>query len=191
MSPDELEQIKNSHEDNAVEELKTVLPFVRVDDIRRLLKEHGDGNVVLELLTGGHVEDRDPPLPESPNPTSETSSEQTTTTHQEETPLPAIEALSVEDKPLPSTPTIPDSAHEPSPPPKSPTPQPTPPKSKPREKKLQSAARKERLAKQLQKERAKQRRRLEAMQSRDLPSNNDDTTNRVIASDHVLKAIVV
>jgi hypothetical protein len=51
LTAEEVDKIKRGHEDLAVEEVRNVLPDIYVEEIRRLLKEHGDGNKVLEFLT--------------------------------------------------------------------------------------------------------------------------------------------
>ena len=43
MSQDEVEKLKQAHEDAAIRKLRDALPTIHVKDLRRTLKEH-DGN---------------------------------------------------------------------------------------------------------------------------------------------------
>ena len=52
MSKEDMDRINQEHEDVVVEEVKQAAPHIHPKEIRRLMKEHGNGNSVLDFLTG-------------------------------------------------------------------------------------------------------------------------------------------
>ena len=184
MSAEEVERIKRQHEGALVEELRIALPHVHLKEIKRLVKELGDGNKVLEFLTGVESQDiqpqQEPASTDLPNGTK-TPEEPSQDPHQD-TLSASMEILSLNPEPEPSET-----------PPEVPTP-PTfstdlnDPKHKARQRRQASAARKEKQAKQAQKEAAKRRKRMEAVAGMD---KMDDTTGTIAKGEHILKAIVI
>jgi hypothetical protein len=178
-----VEKIKRQHEDAVVEELRIALPHVHLKEIRRLVKEFGDGEKVLEFLTGVDSKSTPPQLEpistDLPNgiPTPEEQSQDPLST--------SMEILSLNSEPTePSTPEEPTVLEERIPP--SFSTDVDNPKHKARQRRQESAARKEKNAKRAQKEAAKRRKRMEAMGMEKM----DDTTS-TSAQEHILKAIVI
>jgi hypothetical protein len=181
LSAEDVERIKQEHEDVVVEEVRKAMPHVHVTEIRRLVKEHGDGNKILEILTGNptnDVENQNPlesadPLP---NGTAEDNDQQIV----EDTELTAsMEILSLNTPAdVNSEPTI-----SPSPPPLA---EMDNIKSRARHRREVSTARKQKQAKREQKEAAKRRKRIEAL---GLDTAQEKDTDWV--QEHTLKAIVI
>jgi regulator of protease activity HflC (stomatin/prohibitin superfamily) len=182
MSTEDVERIKQEHEDVVVEEVRKATPHVDVKEIRRLVREHSDGNKVLEILTGeptNDIENQNPlePATESqPNGTAEDNDQQIVG----DTGLTAsMEILSI------NTPAAVN---------KEPTISPSPPlltemdniKSRARQRREVSTARKQKQAKREQKEAAKRRKRIEAL---GLDTAQEKDSDRV--QEHTLKAIVI
>ena len=183
ISKEDVDRIKQEHEDIVVEEVRQAAPHVHEKEIRRLVKEHGDGNKVLELLTGQpsnelqHQEQSpNEEMIESPNGEKVGA----------ESPEADILATSMEilslEQPTPVENGEPEVASE------------TPPsmaepnefenaKNKARQRRHASAARKEKQSKRAQKEAAKRRKRKEAMGIEQVKESSEQ--------EHVLKAIVI
>jgi len=179
MAPEDVERIKKEHEDNAVKELSTALPHINVDELRRLLREHGDGNKVLELISEQQAQE---PEREIPNGIST----EDTQDRQQEALSASIDMLSLDTLP-------PSSEDTETQPPKDETPNPPSstedihdPKYKARQRRQVSTARKEKQAKRAQKEAAKRRKRMEAM-----GIGQPEYQEQNITQEHVLKAIVI
>ena len=190
MSAEEVENIKRQHEDAVVEELRIALPHIHLEEIRRLVKEHeGDGNKILEFLTG--VEPPEPQSPQSNNlsqdfPNGISIPNEPQQDSQTDPLSASMEILSLN----------PDPAPQPDPPSTHPEDESTPtpvtfsttdyndPKHKARQRRHASAARKEKQSKKAQKEAAKRRKRMEVMGIERM----DDTST---AQEHILKAIVI
>ena len=181
MSADDVERIKQEHEDVVVEEVRIAMPNVHVMEIRRLVKEHGDGNKVLEILTGESTNDI-----ENQNPLESTDTLPNGTTKDndpqivEDTELTAsMEIMSLNTQTeADNEPTI------------SPSPQPLTEmdniKSRARQRREVSTARKQKQAKREQKEAAKRRKRIEAL---GMDTAQEKDTDWV--QEHTLKAIVI
>lgn len=181
-----MDKIKRDHEDVVVEEVWNALPDIHVEEIRRLVKEHGDGNKVLEFLTGPGITND---LVES-QPTNDLTIKPTDSIpngvhcDNDDDVSPDILATSMEtltihpDHVGNKTPTLHES-HPTSPPS---TTAPAIPHTKPKHL-SKSAARKQKQAKRTQKDAAKRRKQAQSMgieKSEDLKSE-----------EHVLKAIVI
>jgi hypothetical protein len=182
ISKEDVERIKQGHEDVVVEEVRQAAPHIHPKEIRRLVKEHGDGNKVLEFLTGqpsniDHQEQLpDEEMKESPNDEIE----------QTETPQADYLAASMEILSLDSTTEAVMDKHEEIPETAPATPIPSErenAKDKARQRRHVSSARKEKQAKRAQKEAAKHRKRMEAM--------GVEHTEEKSEQEHILKAIVI
>lgn len=183
MSKEDVERIKQEHEDVVVEEVRQAAPHIHVKEIRRLVKEHGDGNTVLELLTGQpsneiqHQEQiPDEVMKESPNVEK----------LETESPESDILATSLEILSLEQPPHVedgePEMANEP--PPSMPeSNERENAKNKARQRRHVSAARKEKQTKRAQKDAAKRRKRMEAMGIEQVKESSEQ--------EHLLKAIVI
>lgn len=201
MSPKEVERIQKEHEDAAIKEVLLAAPHININEIRRLLKEHGNSNKVVELLTGEESKnedeqseerpaDEEPSLPKRP-PFINEDEEQGQQEEGEEANdalRMSIEMLSLETKSTqPDDSETPDQTpikeSSPSPPPSSHS-DPHSFKNKARQRRQVSAARKERQNKQMQKEAAKRRKRMETM---GLGKEEGETTSEK----HELKAIII
>ena len=197
MSQEEVEILKQSHEDAAVKKLRSALPTIQVKDLRRTLKEFdGDAEKVFDFWTGVittqdsqiaalHVEE--PSSNEATQPT-ESIPESPTDVHQD-TLSRSMEILSLNPDPV-ETPT----QHPETPPPSDDLPDPASfqteqqddMKEKARNRRHVSAARKQRLAKKERKEAAKRRKHVEALGMEKMHDIIGTT-----AQEHVLKAIVI
>jgi hypothetical protein len=60
MSEKDVERIRKNHEDAMVREVLIAVPTVHEEEIRRLVKEHGDTNKIVDLLTEDPIPDPDP-----------------------------------------------------------------------------------------------------------------------------------
>jgi len=176
MAPEEVERIKKEHEDNAVKDLNSALPHVHVDELRRLLREHGDGDKVVEILTGEQGQETEH---ETPNGIS-------TEDNQQEALSASIEMLSLDTLPVSSEDTETQPTKDETPNPPSSTEDVHDPKYKARQRRQVSTARKEKQAKRTQKEAAKRRKRMEAMGIGE-PEYQEEITTQ----EHILKAIVI
>jgi hypothetical protein len=195
MSQEEVEKLKQSHEDAAIKKLRDALPTVHVKDLRRTLKEYdGDAEKVFDFWTGV-VTTQNSQVP--PPTTDETPSNDATaqapefipespTDLQQETLSRSLEILSLNPEPvqgragggLPKedSPDVPSFETE----------QQDDLKEKARIRRQVSAARKQRLAKKEQKEAAKRRKHMQT-----LGTEKMDDTIGTAAQEHVLKAIVI
>jgi hypothetical protein len=182
MSAEDVERIKREHEDVIVEEVKMAIPNVHVNEIRRLVKEHGDGNKVLEILTGESTNDIDHQNPlEEPliDPISDGSLNDNGSQDVKDTDLTtSMEILSLDthtDVNLspPKTPPLPPAEIDTV-------------KTKSRQKRQVSTARKQKQAKREQKEAAKRRKRMEVL---GIDTAQENESN--LAQGHILKAIVI
>jgi hypothetical protein len=180
ITAEQVGKIKQGHEDAMVDEVKVAAPHVHEKEIRRLVREHGDGNKVLEILTGAAADESqdqtETPLESIPNgiPNKEDSAEPLQDTlaesmetlsldaHVEQTDSETREVAST----VPSLNTV-----------NGPTPK-TPKQQHP------SVARKQKEAKRAQKEAAKRRKRVQSMGlDKQMVETKDD--------ERVLKAIVI
>lgn len=198
MSQEEVEKLKQSHEDAAIKKLRDALPTIHVKDLRRTLKEYdGDAEKVFDFWTGV-VTTQNSQVP--PPTTDETPSNDATaqppesipgspTDLQQEALSRSLEILSLNPDPV-DTPTQPPESC----PPKEDSPdvpsfeteQQDDLKEKARNRRQVSAARKQRLAKKEQKEAAKRRKHMQTLGTEKM----DDTVGTT-AQEHVLKAIVI
>lgn len=201
MSPKEVERIQKEHEDAAIKDVLSAVPHININEIRRLLKEHGDSNKVVELLTGEEPKNENEQSEEGP-----TGEESSLPKHppfitedeeqgQQEEGEEANDALrmSIEMLSLETKSTQPDDSETPNQTPtKEPSPSPPPSshsdphsfKNKARQRRQVSAARKERQNKRMQKEAAKRRKRMETM---GLGKEEEEITSEK----HELKAIII
>ena len=183
MSSEQIQRIKKQHEDAAAKEVLQAVPHVNIKEIQRLLREYGDTNKVVELLTGNQdpvndepqVDEREEPSVLLREPPALDSNDGGNGNEQEEETDAlriSIEVLSLDAKStLPNTSEIkeqsPPREATPSPPPTPPSSHsndPADPKSRGRQRRHISAARKEKQAKRMQKEAAKRRKKLESME---------------------------
>jgi hypothetical protein len=196
MSQEQIEWIQKEHEEAAVKEVLQAVPHMNNHEIRRLLKEHGDTNIVVELLTGeehkmngDQLDDGEDLLLRGPPSMIEEEDQDEPGT---DALRMSIEFLSLETKP--ATPDVSESNHNPislnerpaspPPPPSSHSNDASDPKSRGRQRRQASAARKERQTKRMQKEAAKRRKRTGTM-----GLNNE---NKELEDDKSqLKAIIV
>lgn len=183
LSPDDIEQIKKEHEDAVVEELQGALPHIHVTEIRRLVKEHGDGGKVLELLT--EIKSPTPPPDATPDNLPNGHSYETGSSQdpQQDTLSTSMEILTLNTDPSPMESHEMSIQDHPQTPPFST--ETDDPKHKARQRRQASAARKDKQAKRAQKEAARRRKRMEALGI----EKPDDTTST--AQEHILKAIVI
>ena len=201
MSSEQIELIKKQHEDAAVKEVLQAVPHVNTKEVRRVLKEYGDTNKVVELLTGNQEpvddesrpdETRETSVPREPPPLDGTSD----ANEQEEESTDGLR-MSIEVLSLDAKSTLPDPSEikEQSPPRETtPSPPPAPPsshsddsadpKSRGRQRRHVSAARKEKQAKRMQKQAAKRRKRMESM-----GANKEEEEEK--EEKHELKAIII
>jgi|SRR5579862_1376947 len=201
MSTEQVERIKKEHEDAAIKEILHAVPHVNVLEIRRLLKEHGDTNKVVELLTGEepkeNIEQKPNQADELPLPKGSTQDESETCRDSLQLEDPeeletddlrmSIEVLSLETKSTqPEVGELSSAMKEqtPSPPPSSQSIRPDDQKSRARQRRQVSSARKEKQAKRMQKEAAKRRKRMEA---RGLGKEDEEDEDKK----HELKAIII
>jgi hypothetical protein len=180
MSAEDVERIKQEHEDGVVEEVRMAMPNVHVLEIRRLVKEHGDGNKVLEILTGQATNDIENQNPHESRDSLPNGTEEKDPQIVEDTELTAsMEILSLN--------TQTEADKEPS---ISPSPQPLTEmdniKSRARQRREVSTARKQKQAKREQKEAAKRRKRIEALGMDTALEKDTDWVQ-----EHTLKAIVI
>lgn len=183
MSKEDVERIKQEHEDVVVEEVRQAAPHVHVKEVRRLVKEHGDGNKVLELLTGQRSEENDhqEQLPDEEMKESPNNEVDETATPQAENLAASMEILSLESTTKVAVDTQEEDAET-----ASATPVPSEwehSKNKARQRRHVSSARKEKQAKRAQKEAAKHRKRMEAMGIEQVEEKSEQ--------EHILKAIVI
>ena len=183
MSKEDVERIKQEHEDVAVEKVRQATPHVHVKEIRRLVKEHGDGNKVLELLTGQPPNETlqqeqipDEEMIESPN-----GEKDETETVEADFLATSMEILSLESAAHVKT-SDPDVTTE-TPPSMPETSERENAKNKARQRRHASAARKEKQTKRAQKDAAKRRKRMEAMGIKQVKESSEN--------EHILKAIVI
>jgi len=195
MSQEEVGKLKRNYEEAVVKELRGALPTIHIKEIRRLVKEFdGDGNKVLEFLSGVVTneesleapEDKPTTLPNEDSQPIEPPIESPTDPQQDELSL-SMEILSLNPDPPTILPLVEES------PPKEDSPDPSfqmeeeeDPKEKARQRRNVSAARKKRLAKKEQKEVAKRRKHIQA-----LGMEKMDDTISTAAQENVLKAIVI
>ena len=196
MSQEEVEKLKRDYEEAVVKELRGALPTIHIKEIRRLVKEFdGDGNKVLEFLSGVVTneesleapEDQPTTLPNGDSQPIEPPTESPTDLQQDKLSL-SMEILSLNPDPPTILPLVEES------PPKEDSPDPSfqmeeqdDPKEKARQRRNASAARKKRLAKKEQKEAAKRRKHIQALGMEKM----DDDTISTAAQENVLKAIVI
>src|SRR6202022_216837 len=190
MTAEDVEKIKQGHEDAVVQERREALPQMDVKEIRRMVKEHGDGNKVLEILTGVTTEvieseatanspdDATMPLPNGIHKNENNEQPQDVL---EDILAASMETLSLQTDPSKVNEATPLSSMSP------PT---TPPSNntnsanqKPRQSQQHpSAARKQKQTKRAQKEAAKRRKRMQSMGLENAVETNTE--------EHILKAIV-
>ena len=183
MSKEDVERLKQEHEDVVVQELRQAAPQVHVKEIRRLVKEHGEGNKVLELLTGNpstEIEHQEP-IPDEEMKESPNGETVETQTREADTLATSMEILSLEppaqhevvepDADTDVPPSVPESSEW------------NNAKSKARQRRHASAARKEKQSKRAQKEAAKHRKRMEAMGVEQVKEDSEQ--------ERILKAIVI
>jgi hypothetical protein len=182
MSAEDVERIKREHEDVIVEEVQMALPNIHVNEIRRFVKKYGDGNKVLELLSGESTNDIDHQNPlEQPisDPISNGTLNNTGSQVVEGADLTrSIEMLSLDNHPDVNL-------SPPRTPPLSPV-ELDPVKTKSRQRRQVSTARKQKQAKREQKEAAKRRKRMEVL---GIDTAQENESN--LAQGHILKAIVI
>jgi hypothetical protein len=188
LSEDEVERMKRQHEDSVVEELRVALPHIHLKEIRRLVKELGDGNKVLEFLTGVELQNIKPPVSED-NPVNLPSdipiAEDQSQDPEQDILSASMEILSL--NPKPSEQSTPDETSPDEPISQTYSTDVDDPKHKARQRRQVSAARKQKQAKAAQKEAAKRRKRMEALGI----AKMDDTPNTSAEREHILKAIVI
>jgi hypothetical protein len=185
MSKEDVERIKQEHENVVVQELRQAVPHVHEKEIRRLVKEKGDSNEVLELLIGKpstdneiqhHEQMPDEEMKESP--TDETAERENTEADILATSM-EILSLATPAKFQGSEPDVDNTTSEVVPE----SNDSNNAKSKARQRRHTSAARKDKQSKRAQKEAAKHRKRMEAMgivQVKESPEQ-----------ENILKAIVI
>jgi hypothetical protein len=194
VSQEEVEKLKRNYEEAVAKELRGALPTIHIREIRRLVKEFdGDGNKVLEFLSGVVTNEESQEAAEEPTSLPNGESQpieppiESPTDHQQDELSLSMEILSLNPDPPTILPLVEES------PPKENSPDPSfqmeeeeDPKEKARQRRNVSAARKKRLAKKEQKEAAKRRKHIQALGMEKM----DDTINTA-AQENVLKAIVI
>lgn len=183
MSKEDVDRIKQEHEDVVVGEVGQAAPHIHPKEIRRLVKEHGNGNKVLDFLTRQpfnrieHQEQRpDEEMKEAPDneieeieiPQADGLAASMEILSLDSTTKAVMEKREENTETAPATP-IPSERES--------------AKSKARQRRHVSSARKEKQAKRAQKEAAKHRKRMEAM--------GIEQTGEVSEQEHILKAIVI
>jgi len=183
MSKEDMDRIKQEHEDVVVEEVKQAAPHIHPKEIRRLVKEHGNGNSVLDFLIGqpfNHIKHEEQLPDEEMQVSPDNEIEDIKIPHADDLTA-SMEILSLDstteavmEKPEENTETAPD------------TPIPNErenAKHKARQRRHVSSARKEKQAKRAQKEAAKHRKRMELMGIEQTEEKSDQ--------EHILKAVVI
>jgi hypothetical protein len=183
ISKEDMERIKQEHEDHVVREMRQAASHIHVKEIRRLVKEYGDGNKTLELWTGQPSKDIQHQEQILDEEMKEPLDEETAET---ETPQADILAASMEILSLEPTAGLevgePDQDTE-APQSMSVTNEWNSAKSKARQRRHVSATRKEKQSKRAQKEAAKHRKRMEAMGIEHVKESS--------GQEPILKAIVI
>ena len=185
MSKEDVERIKQEHENVVVQELRQAVPHVHEKEIRRLVKEKGDSNEVLELLIGKLSTDNEiqhqeqmPDEEMKESPTDETAERENTETDILATSMeilslatPAQFEVGEPDIDNTTSEVVPESNDS------------NNAKSKARQRRHTSAARKDKQSKRAQKEAAKHRKRMEAMGIVQVQESPEQ--------ENILKAIVI